>query len=378
MWTAAGSFSAFFLAYSTMVPISIDQGLSPMTGGTVLTAMMICVVIVQPVAPALQNRWGPRAAVGLALTLQAAGQALGLLVPHPLTALLLAGLAGGLGFGLLVVLATAAVPVVADPARVGRVLGLFGAVTAASAAVGAPMGRWLSTVVPLDAFRLIAGVTVLIALLALPAIPARTGNPASGHRSTGDRSTGRATAGAASTTGDGTRAELGRLVPVLFPFLIATVAFGLVIAFGPGSGAGHPALLIAAMQASSVGGRWLAGALTDRFRAAEVCSVGIVLAAAGLVATAIASSGWMLALCLVALGAGIGAVQSASLVMCFAIARTAGRGSVWWNMNYDIGLALAGLVGGFGFTHLGAPATFMACAVLLLVAGLAFRARIRR
>ena len=38
-------------------------------------------------------------------------------------------------------------------------------------------------------------------------------------------------------------------------------------------------------------------------------------------------------------------------------------------MNFDIGLAIAGVVGGLGFTYLGAQSTFLVCALLLLFAG---------
>ena len=40
MWIALWGFSGFFLSYSTMVPISVERGLSPVTGGALLLVMM--------------------------------------------------------------------------------------------------------------------------------------------------------------------------------------------------------------------------------------------------------------------------------------------------------------------------------------------------
>ena len=55
--------------------------------------------------------------------------------------------------------------------------------------------------------------------------------------------------------------------------------------------------------------------------------------------------------------------------MAFASVRSPSRASVAWNMNFDLGLAIAGVVGGLGFTYLGAQSTFLVCALLLLFAG---------
>ena len=55
--------------------------------------------------------------------------------------------------------------------------------------------------------------------------------------------------------------------------------------------------------------------------------------------------------------------------MAFAAVSSPSRASVAWNMNFDIGLAIAGVVGGLGFTYLGSSSTFLVCALVLLFAG---------
>src|SRR5699024_3482124 len=135
VWSAMFGFSAFFFSYSTMVTIAAANGLSTVTGGSVLTTMMLGVIVVQPFAP-----WAARMS---ALVLQFIGQLLGLFVTPALLALVLAGLCGGIGFGLFVVLANAAVPGTTSAGRIGKALGFFGGITSLAAAVGAPLGLWL-------------------------------------------------------------------------------------------------------------------------------------------------------------------------------------------------------------------------------------------
>ncbi|MCY1158401.1 MAG: Permease of the major facilitator superfamily [Citricoccus sp.] len=367
MWIALWGFSGFFLSYSTMVPISVERGLSPVAGGALLLVMMLSVIAVQPAAPALQRRLGPRRAIGGSLLLMAAGHGAAVLVPDPAVGLLVMGVAVGCGFGVLVVLATAAVPAVTSPERVGRALGRFGATTAAAAAAGAPLGLWLSAQVPPEAFRGFAAAAVLLALPAMRLIPSRSTVPET-------RPSALPTQGEDRASGSFWAA----LAPVLLPFLVSMCAYGLVIAFGPGGDTTHPALFIATMQASAVVSRWVAGALTDRGSPGTVYTVGIVMTVLGLVSVALVPPGWALAACLVLMGLGVGAVQSASLVLAFARAGSRGQASVGWNMTFDSGLGLAGLFGGLGFTFLGSGPTFAGVAGLLLAASLPLWLRRRR
>ncbi|MFB9073648.1 MFS transporter [Citricoccus parietis] len=383
MWIAVWGFSGFFLSYSTLVPISLDRGLTAVTGGTLLTIMMLSVIAVQPAAPALRQRWGPRRTIGSSLLLMAVGHGASLVIPHPVAALLVTGVAVGCGFGVLVVVATAAVPAVSRPDRAGHALGQFGAATSAAAAVGAPLGLWFSGVVPLEVFRLMAATCVLLAFAALRGVPDRVAEvsgagaveplePLEPLETTVEGEARRDGAARSSVTVSGRVSARwwAALGPVLLPFLVSMAAYGLVIAFGPGGGTAHPAVFIATMQAASVAGRWVSGSLTDRLDPTAVYTAGIAMTAAGLVAVALVGSPCLLAACLVLMGLGIGTVQSASLVMAFARATSHGAASVGWNMSFDTGLGLAGVFGGLGFTYLGPGATFAGVAGLLLLASI--------
>lgn len=364
MWTAMFGFSAFFLTYSTTVTVGMGQGLGQVTAGAALTTMMIAVIAVQPFAPALRLRFGPRAVILAALALQAAAQVIALVIPAPLPALLASGLAGGAGFGILVVVATAAVPGLTRPDRVGRALGAFGAVTSAAAAVGAPAGLWLVGEVPLWSFRLIACALLVVAVPTALRMPAVAAGARGGEE--------KETAGGAPK-----RIDLS-VVVLLVPFLLSMTVFGLVLAFGPPAEVAVPALFIAAMQWSSVAGRLVSGALADGADPAGVHTVGVCSIVTGLVVATIAAPGWQLVAAMIVLGAGIGTVQSTSLIIAFARSADAGRGSVMWNMSFDIGLGLAGLFGGVGFTLLGADGTYLLGAALVLAAGIVFAIVVRR
>ena len=370
VWTAMFGFSAFFFSYSTMVSIAAVNDLSTVTGGTVLTTMMIGVIAAQPFAPWVGRVLGLKGALLGALGLQLLGQILGLSVPAPLLGLVLAGLCGGVGFGLFVVLANAAVPSTTAPGRIGKALGIFGGITSLAAAVGAPFGLWLVGTVPVWTFRLVVCVSLLLAVpTVIKFLPGRT--PKSEKDAAED------SAITARTDADEPRSrprrartvgEVFGLLIMLSPFLVGMIIFGLIVGFGPGTDVAGAALFIGAMQLSAVVGRFAAGAIADRFSPFALNILGLVLAVIGLVFTVVAFGGTLF-IAMMIIGLGLGTLQSASLVMAFSAVSTPSKASVAWNMNFDIGLAIAGVLGGLGFTYLGDSATFLLCALLLLLTG---------
>ncbi|WP_453985561.1 MFS transporter [Brevibacterium casei] len=333
VWSAMFGFSGFFLSYSTMVTIGAAGGLSTVTGGTVLTTMMVGVIVAQPFAPWLGQRWGMRPALLFALGLQVLGQVCGLIVSAPLPSLVLAGIFGGMGFGLFVVLANAVVPDTVAPRRLGKALGIFGGITSLAAAVGAPTGLWLIGVVPVWTFRVTACGTLLLAVPTLLTFipgcrrPGRSEWSASGEEPGvelggvpgvglgGGEAIRPADAGAAEGAGSprqdrsprrGRRAV--RLIVMLAPFLISMITMGLIVGFGPGREVAHPAIYILIMQVCSVIGRFAAGAVADVRSPLALNLLGVGAAAFGLIVTAFtgnsvvlagrwSSSGWHWAPC---------------------------------------------------------------------------------
>lgn len=390
VWTAMFGFSAFFFSYSTMVSIASISGLTTVTGGTVLTTMMLGVIIVQPFAPIIGRALGYKGALFLAIGLQLAGQLLGLFVTPALLSLVLAGLCGGVGFGLFVVLANAAVPATTSPGRTGRALGFFGGITSLAAAFGAPLGLWLVGTVPIWSFRVIVCACLLLAVpTVIRFVPGRdrddrarqsresadaeadpeddavsaAGDSVPGFSVRGGRNERRSLRGAGAKAGE----ALGLLI-MLSPFLVGMIVFGLIVGFGPGEDIAGAALFIGTMQVSAVIGRFVAGGISDSFSPFALNILGVALAVIGLVCTVV-FYGWSLIAAMIIIGLGLGTLQSASLVMAFESVSTPAKASVAWNMNFDIGLAIAGVLGGLGFTYLGDSATFLVCALILFLAG---------
>ena len=375
VWSAMFGFSAFFFSYSTMVTIAAANGLSTVTGGSVLTTMMLGVIVAQPFAPWAGRVFGFKGALMFALVLQFIGQLLGLFVTPALLALVLAGLCGGIGFGLFVVLANAAVPGTTSAGRIGKALGFFGGITSLAAAVGAPLGLWLVETIQIWIFRLIVCACLLVAIpTVLKFVPGRSPRSATDSAA----ATGSGDADVRIRSGRNERRSLrwaGRragealgLVLMLSPFLVGMIVFGLIIGFGPGEDVAGAALFIAAMQVSAVIGRFIAGSVADSFPPFALNVLGLALAAIGLVCAVVLYGGFLFVAMLI-IGLGLGTMQSASLVMAFASVSSPSRASVAWNMNFDVGLAVAGVLGGIGFTYLGSSSTFLLCALLLLLAG---------
>lgn len=367
MWMVLFGFGTFFINYATLITTGQHMGLTAVTAGTVLTIMMVAVVAVQPIVPLLNNRVGSRFTFLLALGCQAAGHLLSLLPLTPLVALLLGSVVGGLGFGILVVIGTAVVPSTVTPGRLGRALGFYGATTATATAIAAPVGLWLITLVSAPGFRWLNFALVLLALPAILTVPKREVTEHAGPHSSQQRH-----------TPPRHQLQLTGLLSVLLPTALVLTVFGLVLAFGPAAQGASPALYIAAMQVCVIIGRFLASASLDRYSPVVVMLIGLAAALIGLVFAGVLSAGWMLGLAMAVLGFGTGTVQAASLLMAFQQSGSANRGSVAWNMTFDIGLGFAGLVGGIGFTYWGAQTTYLACAVVLVITTLAFAWFFRR
>src|SRR5699024_5392808 len=91
-------------------------------------------------------------------------------------------------------------------------------------------------------------------------------------------------------------------------------------------------------------------------------------AAIGLVCAVVLYGGCLFVAMLI-IGLGLGTMQSASRVMAFVSVCSPSLASGAWNMYFDAGLAVAGVLGLIGFDALGSSSTFLLCALLLLLAG---------
>lgn len=129
-------------------------------------------------------------------------------------------------------------------------------------------------------------------------------------------------------------------------------------------------------------GRWLVGGLSDRYGTGPF--IWSLLAVAALALAGIAYGLWQRdAIALIGgaalLGLAYGALQTVTLVRCYADAGEENRpsASVVWNVGFDVGTGLGAaligaMAGGYGFAQ-----AFITTAVLLLAAALVVLVRDR-
>jgi predicted MFS family arabinose efflux permease len=173
--------------------------------------------------------------------------------------------------------------------------------------------------------------------------------------------------------GSGRRAARAALAPSVV-LLVVTLAGGGVVTFLPierpdGVLATAALLLFGVTGALS---RWRAGMLADRTGSRLILPASLVVCAAGLVAVAAglhAADAAVLAGATV-LGIGYGSAQNLTLLAAFSRAGASGAtaASAMWNASFDAGTAIGALAVGWIAAGIGLPWTYVATAVVLVVA----------
>jgi predicted MFS family arabinose efflux permease len=118
--------------------------------------------------------------------------------------------------------------------------------------------------------------------------------------------------------------------------------------------------------------RWRAGMLADRLGSRILLPLALVIAAVGMVLTALglwAGPAWVLTGAAV-FGAGFGATQNLTLLAAFARAGEGGTttASAMWNIAFDAGTAIGALALGFLAAGIGLDWTYVVVAALLAAA----------
>jgi predicted MFS family arabinose efflux permease len=347
-------FASFCLTLASLPVYAVAGGASVSTAGVVTTVFLVATIAVQMTVPALSSRFG----IGPVLV----GGLVAMGIPSPLYVLddsvaWISGLSAvrGAGFAVLTVLGATLAARVAPPDRRGESVGLYGLGIAIPNLLGIPAGAalvldghvgWLSWL----------AASPLLGLVFVPAL-VRSVAPEAGPGPAGAR---RAAARAA-------------LAPSGVLFAV-TMAGGGVVTFlpieRPDGVLTTVALLVFGMTAAVT--RWRSGALADRLGSSGLLPLALVVAAAGLVVTAVgldAGAAWVVIGAGV-FGAGFGAVQNLTLVAAFARAGEAGTttASAMWNAAFDAGTAVGALALGFLAAGIGLDWTYVVVAALLAAA----------
>jgi predicted MFS family arabinose efflux permease len=352
-FAAFGAMTCFYLLLSVVPLYASSAGAGGLGAGLTTGALMLATVAAELAAPALIARLGYRVVLGVGLVLLGA-PALALAGSASLPAILGVCVVRGVGLAIVVVAGSSLVATLVPRERRGEGLGLYGVVVGVPAVVALPLGVWLVERVGFPAVFVAGAVAALAGLAAVPALPGR--DP-----------------GAAQPVGvlAGLRMP-GQVRPALV-FLLTAMGAGVVVTFVPlvtqASGKLAALALLAHATATTLA-RWWAGRSGDRHGHAGVLVLGVVAAAAGMLALIFTRSPAAVVSGTVLLGLGFGVAQNASLALMFERVSAAGYDmvSALWNLAYDAGMGLG--AAGFGLiaARTGYPAAFGLTAVLMLAA----------
>ncbi|HIV56642.1 MAG TPA: MFS transporter [Candidatus Stackebrandtia faecavium] len=357
-WLLTGSLlslSSFFLLMTVAPLYASKSSGSSVDAGLVTGVMMLATVAIELVMPQLVARWGYRN-VMIAGYLLLAIPSLVLVPFDQFGAIIAVAFARGIGFGIVVVGATALAAEFAAPGRRGETLGLYGVAVCVPSIFGLPLGVWLSENVGFTVVFVLAFLCALCALVAVGAYP-NTRKPYVG------------TSGVAAAA-----ARPAVLRPALI-FTAAATATGVFMTFLPlavsitDSGSVVVVALLAQTTLTSVF-RWLAGRLSDRFGASRLLPPAVAAAAIGAACMYATGSAAMVIGGMCIFGMGFGMTQNLTLTMMLDRTDAGGVGAVsaLWNIGYDGGMGIGAV--GFGYLAVvtGYPIGFAVLAGVLAVA----------
>lgn len=353
-----GAMTSFQLLIPVVPLYAEATGAGEFGAGATTAALLATTVAAELVTPWLTARAGPRLVFAAGLVLLGA-PVLALPAAHHLAAILAVCLVRGLGFGIVVVLASALVAELVPPQRRGEGLGLHGISVGLPGVVALPFGVYLVDLVGYPPVFLVGAVAALAGLAAVPGLPGRR------HRS---RQPGQ--------TGGGLWSAL-RTPALVWPALVfaaAATASGIVLTFlplaAPGEGGTLAAAALLGYAVTSTGFRWWAGRYGDRHGPGRLILPSVLVAAVGMLLLGWVSNPVVLLVAMPLFGIGFGISQNASLALMFNRSPVQGYGgaSALWNIAYDgaMGVGAMGFGAVVGLT--GYPLGFLLTGGLILLA----------
>ncbi|SOE02500.1 MFS transporter [Blastococcus haudaquaticus] len=344
-------FASFCLTLASLPVYAVGGGAAASTAGLVTAVFLVVTVAFQATIPALTTRFG----VGPVLV--AGLLAMGLpspfyVVDDGLAWICALSAVRGAGFAVLTVLGATLAARVAPPERRGESVGLYGLAIAIPNLVAVPAGVALVLDGHVGWLSWLAASPVLGAFLVPRLVRSVGPQPGPGP------------------AGSGRAAVRAALLPSAVLFLVTMAGGGLVTFLPierPDGVLATVALLVFGVTGAVT--RWRSGTLSDRLGTGLLLPLALVVAAVGMVVTAVgldAGAGWVLAGAAV-FGAGYGAAQNLTLVAAFARAGEGGTttASAMWNASFDAGTAIGALALGFLAAGIGLDWTYVVVAALL-------------
>jgi len=354
LFTVFGSALSMYLLTSVVPLYLAASGSGGIGAGLSTGAMMLSAVGVELLVPRMLARWGYQVVLGLGLILLGA-PSLVLLFTASLPLVLAVCVVRGAGLAILVVGAVALIAEVTPAHRRGEAFGVYGVVVGLPAAIGLPLGVYLTGVVGFDVLFVLAAVASLLGLATLGGMPKQPSVEKQHVKVLG-----------------GLRGS-GLLMPT-FVFAAVTVAAGISVTFLPLAVAADNQSLVAAallMQAiTAPGARWLAGRYGDRVGPAKLLAPALLLAALGAGALVLIGSAVAIVVGSTLFGIGFGAAQNLTLSLMYNRVPKSryGQVSALWNLAYDGGWGIGAIVFGAIVAGTGYSVAFGLTAVVVALA----------
>lgn len=346
----AGGFLGMYLELSAVPYIAAHHG-GRFAAGLLTFALMVTTVPMQALIPLLLRRFSAGTMLAAGLLLIGAPTLL-YEVSESVPNLIGVTLVRGAGFGLITVIGSALTAAYSAPGSRGSALGSYGVATSVGAAFAPALGVAISRSSPLAIFVIGTVPPLLGAAALIPGLP-----PATIH---------------APTQSGRSAARSPALAPVVLVFGVIAAAIAAEFTFVPLLPVGSTPVLLFLFGAGFAAGRPLGGHLLDRGRVPTVLVlrllIGVVigLALLGISSFPAAATG------AAASGVCIGCLCTVTLVMMLDRSGPHGvaRGSVVWNITFDVGQALGAVALGGVASPLGVGGVFLVAAGLVaFVAG---------
>lgn len=348
-------FAGMFVLFAVL-PVIGSQSMGAVGAGLATTAFMTTTVITQIFVPTLLTRLQPGVLFAASLVLLGI-PSIAYLIDLPAALFLAITAIRGIGFGLLTIVSVSLAAHYADPLRQGAAQGALGLVTSLSGVATPGIGLWLLENTTRGVPVLLGVVVPLIGLVFLRPVFAASPTPVSNRHD----------------PSQGTREPISMwlFVPV-FVFLPSAIVYGALYTFLPLESSVAPIALIA-VGLGYVLGRSTGGRLVDRTSMAAVLIPATFIGAAAIAILGVVTSDIVDIAMSAILGATIGAGGTAALTGMLRLVEPSRFGlvSMSWNMTFDGGILLSGILIGVLIATAGFTTAMIVLAIWLVAVSIA-------
>ena len=348
-------FAGMFVLFAVL-PVIGSQSMGAVGAGLATTAFMATTVITQLFVPTLLTRLQPGVLFAASLVLLGI-PSIAYLIDLPAALFLAITAIRGIGFGLLTIVSVSLAAHYADPLRQGAAQGALGLVTSLSGVATPGIGLWLLENTTRGVPVLLGVVVPLIGLGFLRPVFAASPNPVSNRHD----------------PSQGTREPISMwlFVPV-FVFLPSAIVYGALYTFLPLESSVAPIALIA-VGLGYVLGRSTGGRLVDVSSMSAVLIPATFIGAAAIVILGVVTSDFVDIAMSAILGATIGAGGTAALTGMLHLVEPSRFGlvSMSWNMTFDGGILLSGILIGVLIATAGFTTAMIVLAIWLVAVSIA-------